>query len=300
MTATAPTLPVGSAPSFTITILAPNVAGSITNTATVSSVTPDSNPNNNQSSVTTLVTDIPGGPVKQDIQPLFGPIPIFTKTQLVGASLNSTASADAAFVVSAYLTFTGTSPSATTVATDVFEMELGKLTQAQLVSQLYFSGQFIGQEISNMYQSILGTAPTASQLSAAAAQLQAGVSLTTLEANLLTSSAYLQAHTSPDSLVIGLDQSILGSTPSISSMNLQVQSLGATTWTTYVQSQVTSSQALTIIIQEDYEGILGRAPSSAELNAWISAFQNNQATPDGMLQYLFSSAEFMQRALANS
>ena len=137
-----------------------------------------------------------------------------------------------------------------------------------------------------MYESILGTAPTASQLSAAAAQLQAGASLITLEANLLTSSAYLQSHTTPGSLVAGLDRVVPGSTPDLSTMLLQVQSLGATTWNAYVQSQVDSTQALTTIVTADYQGILGRAPTTAEVNGWIAAMQNNQATPDQLVQQL--------------
>ena len=55
VTATDPSLAVGASSSFTITVQVPSTPGSITNTATVSSTTPDSNPNN-QSSVTTQVT----------------------------------------------------------------------------------------------------------------------------------------------------------------------------------------------------------------------------------------------------
>ena len=50
-------------------------------------------------------------------------------------------------VESLYLTLTGTAPAATTVSNDVFQMEIGNLTPQQLVTQLYFSGQFIDQEV---------------------------------------------------------------------------------------------------------------------------------------------------------
>ena len=246
VTATTASLPVGASPSFTVTIQVPSTPGSITNTASVTSTTPDSNLSNNQSSVTTPIDAIPGGPAQQDIPAVqFGTIPIFTKTQLVGGTLSPQIASLAAFVETSYLTLTGAAPSATTLENDVFQMSAGSLTQQQLVSQLYFSGQFIGQEVTNMYQNIMGTAPTSSQLQAGISQLQSGASLTTLEANLLTSAAYLQTHASPDALVAGLDASILGSTPAASAMQLQVQSLGATTWTAYVQSQLASSQAYT-------------------------------------------------------
>jgi len=110
----------------------------------------------------------------------------------------------------------------------------------------------------------------------------------------------MQTHSSPDALVAGLDQAVLDSTPSVSSMQLQVQSLGATTWNAYVQSQVTSTPALTLIINADYQGILGRNPTTTELNNWVSEIQNNQVTPDQMVQQRFASQEFVNRAYANS
>jgi uncharacterized repeat protein (TIGR01451 family) len=301
VTATTATLPVGVTSTFTITVTVPNTAGAITNTGTVTSTTPDSNPNNNQSTVTTLVTDVPGTTTTQNIPPVqFAAAPVFTKTQLVGGSLNATLTADADYVESIYLTLTGSAPSATTVSNDVFQMEMGRLTKQQLVTQLYFSGQFIDQEITSIYQSVLGTAPTSSELSTAAAELQGGASLTSLEAGLLTSSAYLQAHTTPGSLIAGLDEAVMGGTPALSSMNLQIQSLGTTTWNAYVQSQLASTAALTQIVAGDYEEILGRAPTTTELNAWVGAMQNGQATPDTLSQQLFASSEFLQRAYQNA
>ena len=85
ITATLPSLAVGAAAPITVTIKAPGVADTLTNTANVSSTTPDSNPNNNTSTVTTTVFNQPGTSFPTGITPLanpFGALPVTSKVQL--------------------------------------------------------------------------------------------------------------------------------------------------------------------------------------------------------------------------
>jgi uncharacterized repeat protein (TIGR01451 family) len=89
VTAALSSLDVGASSQFTITVKAPAVAGTLTNTATVSSTTPDANPTNNSSTATTTVVAAPPPPSTQDNGQVgvLGGLPALGKVQLFGIDI---------------------------------------------------------------------------------------------------------------------------------------------------------------------------------------------------------------------
>jgi uncharacterized repeat protein (TIGR01451 family) len=89
VTATLPSLDVGASSQFTVAVKAPAVPGTLTNTATVSSTTADTNPTNNSSTATTTVVSEPGTTSSQDIGQVGGlaGLPALGKIQLFGIDI---------------------------------------------------------------------------------------------------------------------------------------------------------------------------------------------------------------------
>jgi len=298
-------LPVGVSTFFTIAVQAPLFATVVTNTATVTSATPDNNLSNNTASATTIITNPPGTLYTQNLpQVKFGSIPIMSKVQLMGGSLPVGTATLASQIVSLYLTLTGQNPGAATVSNILTEIQTGKTSMQALAGQLWVSTQHLTQEVTTAYQTFLDRNPTTSELNAGISLLKSGGSELTLATNLLTSPEFAQDNQGSLSMLAALSADVLGVVPSLSSLMLTASSLGvstqslgtntfsAATWAAYVQQTLSSPQALTSLVTNTYLGIFGQPPTAAQLQTWTTELANNQVTPDQFMQQLLASSAF--------
>ncbi len=302
ITSTLPNLAVGASTQIFVTIKAPAVADVLTNTGTVSSDTPDNNPNNNTSTVVTTVYNQPGTLFPKGIVPLagaFGNLPIISKVQLFSVDptpyIDPVVRGQMTFVMGAYETFLGRSPSTTELMAGYNQLQAGVPTTT-LANNLWNSNEHRAQQASSLYQTFLGRVPSAAELSSAVFALQSGTSEISLSLSLVNSAEYLGSHPTPTTLVAGLYQDILNQVPDASTQLQAASALANESVSTLALSLMTSSAGLGTIVNDAYLEILRRPAGAGEIQNWVSQLQSNQTTLDQMQISLLTSGEFYQLA----
>jgi uncharacterized repeat protein (TIGR01451 family) len=302
VTATLSSLDVGAAAPITITVKAPAVADILTNTAVVSSSTPDSNPTNNTSTVTTTVVSEPGTTFPTGIVPLvapFGRLPALGKIQLFGVDttpyIDPVLLGQMTFVSGAYETFLGRAPSNAEFWAGVGQLQAGASTTS-IATGLFNSDEHRSQQANALYQTFLGRSPTAAELAGTVRALKSGTSEMDLSLSLVNSAEYQTSHPTPTTVVAGLYQSILNMVPDSTTQLQAASALANESVTSLAQSLMTSTAGLGTIVNQAFLAILRRPATQDETQNWVARLQGDQVTLDQMEIALLTSDEFYQLA----
>jgi len=293
VTATTASLPSGLTQKIIVTITAPTVPGIITNTATVSSDTQDTNLGNNTSSVTTTVYSQPAQVFPKAIVPLVTVPAIVSKIQLTWGNsfLDPVLLGRLTLIDGLYQTLLGRHATYTEQVSWALQLKNG-LTQTQLVNILVATPGHQALEVRHIYRMILHRAPTTMELSAGVHSLLAGTPESTLMLNLLLSPQYQALHPTASSFISGFYRDICNEIPDSQTQLNLVQSLGAETVTNMAQDLLNSTAATNAMVTDGFARILRRLPTDNELQFWTSQLQTGQVTQAGFLAQLASSPEF--------
>ncbi|MCI0378734.1 MAG: choice-of-anchor E domain-containing protein [Gemmataceae bacterium] len=304
VTATLPSLDVGASSQFQITIQAPGVANSMTNTATVTSQTPDSDASNNQSTVTTGVVFNQPAPIPP-LAVAVGQLQYFGKKQLISGGsnylninlANPVLRNNMVFASGVFSTLTG--QAATTQETNSMGQALtsGGLSKQQLISNLFDSDGHRTQQVSGVFQDLLERAPTQQELADGITQLRSGDSEIDLAIAVLTSEEYRALHPSASKLIGAFYMDIVGELPDLSVSQQLTQSNEPTS--EIVHSLVFSDDGLANLVNDVFRATLRRSATVEEITQWSAELENG-LTPGELTQQLLASDEFMQLALSKA
>jgi uncharacterized repeat protein (TIGR01451 family) len=307
LTLALPSLAAGASSDVFVTVRVPSTTESLTNSSSVTSQTPDNNPNNNHSQVTTTVQAPPGNtgsqgtPVGQNITPLATHLalpPVVSKYQLFTdtATLPADPQTKAmySFVDGVYQTLLGQSAADVTEQANVKQLQNG-MTRQELIYDIWNSTAHLTRQVNSIYQSILNRAPTAAELSMQVAALRGNQAIN-LTQQLLTSAEFQQLHPSSASMSIALSQTLLGQNPGTTDAQTLAQSLDAQPLNAMVQSMLYSQAGLAQMIATAYAQTLRRQATSAEIAYWSAQLASGATSVEGMSETLLASSEFYQLA----
>jgi uncharacterized repeat protein (TIGR01451 family) len=303
VTATVASLPVGVATPITIVVTVPSHNATLTNVSTVTTDTPDSNPNNDRSTVTTIVQGPPGNPIPQNITPFITTfdVPIISKVQLTGFGvgggldyMDPNVVANLAFVAGIDKVLMGASAQTQAGVYTVEGLLGGTLSPQEVISAAWNSPAHWNLEAQHLYQTYLGRNPTSFEQAAVVQALAGGATLQSQAIALLTSPQYQALHPTSDALVNSLYSATIGSTPDGATQQALVQSLGTVTLGAMVTSLMNSQAGLNNTINQIYLDTLQRQASASEMARYGPQLQAGTLTGDQLAQNLFASQEFYQ------
>src|SRR5262249_18660019 len=128
--------------------------------------------------------------------------------------------------------------------------------------------------------------------------LLAGASATGGEVGFLTSPGYFPVHPDAASFGTGLYEDILNRAPSTAEVSPWVSIAGGPLGRAVVALGIlTSVEAYTDLISQEYEGVLGRAPDPVGLDGWLGALVNRQISRDEVAGLFLSSNEAYAHSL---
>jgi uncharacterized repeat protein (TIGR01451 family) len=299
LTAMLPSLLEGAQSSFTISIYAPGTPGNITNNATLTETSPDSNLNDKHASVTTAVVPPPAVPFPPAVFAI--PSGTFSKSQLLGSSggigsLSPSLQEQLVYVESLYRTLTGHPSDPNGLINYVQQLQKGA-SLAQVVQEFWASDQNRAAEVAYYFQVYYHRAPTAAETAKWVSIFDAGYSENTVQWMLASSAEYNANHATDASFVNGLYLDALGRAANV---------MEETAWQSYIAAHGRSAAAYAILHLNEYfvrqvnlvySAWLNRAPTSTELNTWVSQLAANQIGFANVYQSLLSSAEFYGMAV---
>lgn len=301
VTATTPSLAVGATSTITMTVRAPLTTGTLTNPAEVTSKTPDNNPSNNRSTVTTTVFNDPGTIFPKSIPPLVTMLshnPIIGKDQLIGTDTpNPQIAGQFTFIDGAYRTLLGRPPDGGTLFFEFQQLQAGA-SREQLVAKLWNSDEHRGRQADALYQAFYSRNPNPAERANLVAMLKGGTSELDVAVNFLSSNEYQQTHPGAGALIAGAYQDILGRLPDAVTQLGQIQALNNQPLNIWAQNLVRSTEALNEVVDEGYRQILRRPANAGELQFWSAQLQAGIVTPSVFMQKLLASEEFFQLAIA--
>ncbi len=298
MTAWLSSLAEGAQSSFTISIYAPGVPGNITNNATLTVTSPDSDLNDKHASVTTPVIAPPAVPFPPAVFAI--PPGGFSKSQLLGTggfgSLSPSIQEQLVYVESLYRTLDGPSADQSGLVNLVQQLQ-GGASLGQIVQQFWNSPQQRASEVAYYFQVYYHRAPTAGEITTWTNIFNAGYTENVVQWMLASSSEYNGNHPTDASFVNGLFLDALGRSAS-----------GAeeATWQAYIAAHGRSAAAYAILHTNEYfahqvnlvySAWLNRAPTAGELNSWVSQLAANQIGLANIYQSILSSQEFYSLAV---
>ncbi|GEM_PF-648534 len=299
VTATRATLAVGAPSSILVTITVPAVSNSLLNHTHVSSSTPDSNPLNNDSSVTTPVIIDP--PLVRPLVTKLGQVPITSKKQLTsgaGSKLVSGNKQDLAFLDGLYQTLLGRSPTKQELGAQAARLKKNKNLRATIVNELWRSDTHRALQANQLFATYLHRLPTPFEQASVLQQLKSGAQETSIAAQLVSSSEYLAAHPTFSTLAGGLFLDLVGKLPDTSANQSLVQSLGNQTVSNAALNLLASQDARQFTVDGSYRTMLHRPATASEQQ--FGALQLQMGVSASQLAInLLASAEFYQLAFAS-
>jgi uncharacterized repeat protein (TIGR01451 family) len=306
ITATRPALPVGQAPPLTVTVIVPSSSATLTNDAKVTSDTPDRNPNNNDSKVTTTVQGPTPTVTSESIQPLTvhlmggAAMADISKNQLMTTDgtpfLDPNVVGQMAFVDGVFQTLTGNSASVTTNLLSTQGLLTGSTTRASVIANAWNTDAHRALVAEQLYGTYLGRSPTAAEESTVMQALAGGATVQSQVLSLLTSQAYQQLHPTASQMAAALSQAILGQTGGDAQQGL-LQAMDAQPLSALVNSLLASPAAASQSVDRVFTQTLRRHATAAELAQWAPAIQSGSVTTDQLTQQLLATDEFFQLAL---
>jgi uncharacterized repeat protein (TIGR01451 family) len=299
LNATLPSLAAGASSVITVSIFATLVPGTMVNTATVSSLTPDNNLLNNTASVMTPVIAPPAVPFPPSMFP--PPNVIVSKAQLVGsggsmANLDPGLVAQLTYVEGLYRTLFGRPSDAGGLIHFVQELYAGA-TRSQVVYQFWVSPEHRGQEVDYYFMVFYHRAPTAAERTAYINLFNAGYREEDVQFLLVTSAEYTANHPDVYSFVNGLYLDALGRPATI------VEELY---WQNYIAGHGRAAAAGLILESDEsyghqidlaYVAWLHRPSTAAERAAWVAQIRGSLIGIGGVYRSLLASPEFYNLAV---
>jgi uncharacterized repeat protein (TIGR01451 family) len=306
VTATRSNLGTGTA-TITIAIKAPALTKTITNTGTVTSDTPDKNPLNNTSTVTTPVTldAAPQGQLVTNAAAVFNVWDYryyaqwynyqqYSSTPATGGASIS----NQTFVDGAYQMLTGSSPDATTRNSIASKLDGGITTRDAVIQQLLNSDAHRGYLVQQAYQQVLGRTPTASERATGIQSLTGGQTQNNLLAQLTATSEYQAKYAGSQALLVaGIYKDLLYTLPTQSASTAAVQSMANGTVTQATTDILNSADGISATIDRIYRQVLKRGATSSEISTYLPQFQTSVMTTDKLVSTLLGTNEFYQLAL---
>jgi uncharacterized repeat protein (TIGR01451 family) len=293
-TATLPSLAVGLSTAITVQIRVPGVSSTITNTAIVSTSSPDKNPTNNTSTVTTAVIIPPPGTTGLVGTPttLASKGGFTTNTVVQWAEEGK----NAAFVSGLYQTVLNRLPDPSGNGYFLGLLAKGAST-AQVTSMLWTSDEHRGIQADQIYRSVLGRAPSASERAGAAGALKAGASEAAVARQLYTSAEYLSLHPGTVNLAGSLHVSVTGALPSAAQSSAMLQAMDNSPLDQVVAAIQQSDDGLRNIVREAYRVVLRRSAADGDIDYWFGRLKFGGLSQGDLFQAFLNSEEF--KSLAN-
>jgi hypothetical protein len=270
----------------------------------VSAITPDNNPANNQATAVVTVVNPQGPFFARMITPKakVGAPAILSKSQFFASGTTNISSATwrlASFVDSIFRTLTHRGATATELANYVKKLQNG-LTRTAFVTHIWKSEEHRRVQVNTLFQTFLHRSPTSQERNLAVEQLKNGISEWDLALDLLTSSEYLQSHPTPEALVIGFYQDVMGEVPDPATQQAAVQALGNTTVHDFFHDLIFAAESLALTVDWGYRNILGRSATNAEILNTVGKIQSQSIQPEAFVIKILASSEFVDRAAAKS
>jgi uncharacterized repeat protein (TIGR01451 family) len=310
VTCTLPSMAAGGGSVITIAVKAPATPGFITNTATVSSNTPDINPSNNTAHATVLVIapTIVVSPV------IFPPLPsrfphpsdldFLSKLDFLAvgghANADPTLLAQATYVEGLYQTLLDRPADLGGLVGWVRFIRSGG-SLSQVVQALWVSDEHRSLEVDSYFQALFGQNPDPASRAYWVSVFDNGANELAVVQMMVSSAAYQTLHPDNVSFVSALYGDLLG-------RNIDGASL--TYWTGLLQSGVSrstvigailnSDESLLRIIDTSYVNILHRGADMAGRMAWLNMFHTGQVDPSSFSKVLVASGEFYAMAVQAS
>jgi uncharacterized repeat protein (TIGR01451 family) len=299
VTAMLSSLAEGATSVITIGVYAPPTPGNITNVATLTVSSPDSNLTDKRSSVTTPVIAPPGVP----FPPAQFAIPtgVFSKAQLLGtgSSISSFPPAlqeQLVYVESLYRTLTGHPSDPNGLVNYVQELQAGA-SFAGVVQQFLTSSVVRASEITYYFQVYYHRNPTAAEITTWTNIFNAGISENSVQYYIATSAEYLADHPTDASYINGLTLDALGraATPQ--------EEAG---WQAYIATYGRAAFANVLLHSQEFytrqlnltfNAWLQRPPTAAELNIWLPPLQAYTVGLANLYSYILTSREFLNLAI---
>lgn len=290
----------GESSTIVVSVQASLTPGTLQNTGVVTTTTPDTDPNNNISTVIVTVVDNPGTPVPRPFNPVVFAqnIPFVSKLQAMPGGLqymDQTRVANLAFIGTVHKTLTGAEPGLATWLTLEGQLNAGT-SRAQLVSMLMNTTQYRTQQVNGLYQAYLGRDAGAAELAQGIAFLGNGGSEIDLSLALLTGDEYLNQHGSSQALLTSYYSDILYRTPGTSTLIAGAQAMDNQPLQQFAAALMLSDEALGYRIDDLYRETLGRPAQAGEIAQATAQIRSGQLTPDQLLRDLMASEEFLRRA----
>jgi uncharacterized repeat protein (TIGR01451 family) len=305
VTCTRPTLANGASSVITIIVIAPNTAESLTNTATVTSDTPDNNQANNQASATTQVV-MPTSSISALTSSFGNPRGWSFLSKLDFLAAGGTATADPVllaqitYVDGLYRTLLDRPADYGGLVTYLKYLRAGG-NNAVVVQTLWLSDEHLGLMVDNFYEYYLHRSADPAGRPGWIAILRSGVSETEVIRMFLNSTEYQSAHADNVSFITGLYTDVLGRIVDGATLTHWEQALqGGMSRDALIRLILTSDEALGKVVDEDYQNILHRPSAPSERQGWLAQLKSGQITPDSLTQQFLASAEFYNMAVAAS
>jgi uncharacterized repeat protein (TIGR01451 family) len=280
VTFTTGSLAAGASATLTVSVLAPGTPGDILNVGTVTSQTPDSNPNNNRSQVTVTVippvvsVSTPPPPIPQVFAPAPSSFPgpgdvgVLGKASLFTSSgVSSTDPAllgQISFVEGLYRTVLGREVDNAGLIYWVRQLRAG-MSRDAVVQAFWTSDSHRYLQIQQLYASLLNRDPGAEGYAYWLGVFHSGASETTVAAQIMSSPEYLNSHPGAPSFAATLDA-------------------------------LNSDAANIPLIQTAIRNFLHRDLRPGEQQLWLSQFHNG-LTQQQFCEILLTSDEFYNLAL---
>jgi uncharacterized repeat protein (TIGR01451 family) len=296
ITATRPTLAVGATSNITIVVTVPTHNDTLTNDSTVTSDTPDNNPSNNESKVTTKVRG-PGNPHPQSGPPLSLQGYVISKTQLTGLPFtNPKVLGSMALSEAVAVTLTGHLPTMGETLQTMQALVNGSLTAQNLISSTWHSSAHYSQVANQLYRQYLNRLPTSDERAAVVQAMRSGATVQSQAAAILASPAYQALHPSTDELAVSLYTDLVGHTPDGVTQQALIQSMGNETLDAFIGDLQNTPDAINRAINQVYLNTVRRDATDAELARFAPQVQAGTLTTDQLAQRLLGSQEFYQLA----
>jgi len=158
-----------------------------------------------------------------------------------------------------------------------FVTQLNKgIARATVVADIENSTEYLHLVATNMFQRLLGRAPTTQNLTDVTAYLSKGGAIELTQASLISSAEYFQKHGGTNSAFVSAAfQDTLGRAPTAAELARYVAVLGkGGSRLTFARTLVQSAEFRTNFVTSSFVQYLNQLPTDAQLNGLVMAMQN--------------------------
>ncbi|HLN27115.1 MAG TPA: SdrD B-like domain-containing protein [Gemmataceae bacterium] len=229
---------------------------------------------------------------------------ILSKLQFLSNSNSTTVSptilAEATFVDGLYHAILDRAPDSPGLLNWVVAIQNG-VSRAQIVDAIWSSAEHLGLEVDNLYQTFLNRNADPGGRAYWVNALASGASVFDVARAFINSGEYQTAHAANASFVMSLYADVLGRTASAQEVSGWVQLLqNGTSRDSVAVAFLTSGEAYTRMLNDDYEMYLHRNPDSIGEQGWLALLESGNVTPRQVGEGFLASNEYYADAVAAS